>query len=182
MKFLRTPFLQNTCGRLFLLLQRFDFPKLSSNHSKPDSSDNDELFSKNRNMKIRSSPPEVLLWKGVLKICNIFTEEHPSWSVISINLVKQLYWNHTSVWVLSCKFAAYFQNTFLRTPLEGSFWKNVYFAFLFWLPYCFIIYSKFLISNSWYTLSENDGNIKSTCFSVFPILLIFFVLIAILFL
>ena len=25
---------------------------------------------------------------------------------------KQLYWNHTSAWVFSCKFAAYFQNTF----------------------------------------------------------------------
>ena len=25
---------------------------------------------------------------------------------------KQLCWNHTSVWVFSCKFAAYFQNTF----------------------------------------------------------------------
>ena len=24
----------------------------------------------------------------------------------------QLYWNHTSVWVFSCKFAAYFQNIF----------------------------------------------------------------------
>ena len=26
--------------------------------------------------------------------------------------VMQLYWNHTSAWVFSCKFAAYFQNTF----------------------------------------------------------------------
>ena len=25
---------------------------------------------------------------------------------------KQLYWNHTSAWALSFKFAAYFQNTF----------------------------------------------------------------------
>ena len=25
---------------------------------------------------------------------------------------KQRYWNHTSAWVFSCKFAAYFQNTF----------------------------------------------------------------------
>ena len=28
------------------------------------------------------------------------------------NVAKQLYWNHTSVLVFSCKFAAYFQNTF----------------------------------------------------------------------
>ena len=27
-------------------------------------------------------------------------------------VAKQLYWNHTSAWVFSCKFAAYFQNTF----------------------------------------------------------------------
>ena len=34
----------------------------------------------------------------------------------------QLYCNHTSTWVLSCKFAAYFQNIFfLRTPLKGCF-------------------------------------------------------------
>ena len=29
-----------------------------------------------------------------------------------IKVVKQLYWNHTSAWVFSCKLAAYFQNTF----------------------------------------------------------------------
>ena len=28
------------------------------------------------------------------------------------NVAKQLYWNHTSTWVFSCKFAAYFQNKF----------------------------------------------------------------------
>ena len=32
----------------------------------------------------------------------------------------------TSAWVFSCKFAAYFQNTFsLGTPLGGCFCKNV---------------------------------------------------------
>ena len=34
----------------------------------------------------RSSYPEVLLVKGVLKICNTFTGEHPCQSVISIKL------------------------------------------------------------------------------------------------
>ena len=34
----------------------------------------------------RSSPPELLLDKGVLKLCNMFTGEHPRWSVISIKL------------------------------------------------------------------------------------------------
>ena len=27
---------------------------------------------------------------------------------------SQFYWNHTSVWVFSCKFAVYFQNTFSK--------------------------------------------------------------------
>ena len=38
------------------------------------------------------------------------------------NVAKQLYWNHTSASVFSCKFAAYFQNTsFIRTPPEDCF-------------------------------------------------------------
>ena len=27
-------------------------------------------------------------------------------------IAKKLYWNHTSAWAFSCKFTAYFQNTF----------------------------------------------------------------------
>ena len=34
----------------------------------------------------RSSPPEVFLGKGVLKICSKFTGEHPCRSAISIKL------------------------------------------------------------------------------------------------
>ena len=34
-----------------------------------------------------SSPPEVFLGKSVLKICSKFTEEHPSRSVVSINML-----------------------------------------------------------------------------------------------
>ena len=59
-----------------------------------------------------SSHPEVFLRKSVLKICNKFTGEHPGRSVISIKLLLQLYWNHTSAWMFFCKFATYFQNTF----------------------------------------------------------------------
>ena len=29
-------------------------------------------------------------------------------------VAKQLYWNHTSAWVFSCKFAAHFQNIFSK--------------------------------------------------------------------
>ena len=39
----------------------------------------------------------------------------------------QLYRNRTSTWVFSCKFAAYFQNSFfIRVPLEGCFWIQVH--------------------------------------------------------
>ena len=55
----------------------------------------------------RSSHADVFLGKGFLKICSKFTGEHPCRSVISIKLLI-----HTSAWVFSCKFAAYFQNTF----------------------------------------------------------------------
>ena len=34
--------------------------------------------------------------------------------------ILQLYWNHTSAWVFSCKFAAYFQNTFSQEYLRVS--------------------------------------------------------------
>ena len=37
-------------------------------------------------IKDRSSPPEVFLQKGILKICIKFTGEHPCRSVISIKL------------------------------------------------------------------------------------------------
>ena len=74
---------------------------------------------------------EVFLDKGVQKICSKFTGEHPCRSPVSFatllkshfgmgcNFVEitlrhglQLYWNRTSACVFSCKFAAYFQNTF----------------------------------------------------------------------
>ena len=48
----------------------------------------------------------MFLEKGVLKIWRKFTGENPCRSAL------QLYLNHTSTWVLSCKFAVYFQNTF----------------------------------------------------------------------
>ena len=35
-------------------------------------------------------------------------------------LALQLYWNYASSWVFSCKFAAYFQNTFAEEHLRGT--------------------------------------------------------------
>ena len=39
-------------------------------------------------------------------------------------VTKQFYWNRTSAWVFSCKFAAqlFSEHFFLRTPLVGCFW------------------------------------------------------------
>ena len=59
----------------------------------------------------RSSPPEVFEGKGVRKIRSTFTGEHPCQNFNKVT--KQLYCNHTSTWVFPCKFAAYFDNTFL---------------------------------------------------------------------
>ena len=42
-------------------------------------------------------------------------------------VAKQLYWNRTSAWVFSCKFAAYFQNTFLFEHL----WRAASFQYFF---------------------------------------------------
>ena len=33
------------------------------------------------------------------------------------NFAMQLYWNHTSAWVISCKFVAFLQNTFSEENL-----------------------------------------------------------------
>ena len=62
----------------------------------------------------RSSHPEVFLVKVVQKICSKFTVEHPCQKIISIKLLQQRYWNHTSGWVLSCKFAAFFRTPFTK--------------------------------------------------------------------
>ena len=77
--------------------------------------------------QLRSSPPKLFLGKGVLKIRRNFTGEHPCRSVRehpcrSVVSVKQLYLNHSSAWVFSCKFFYIFpEDLFIRTPLEGCF-------------------------------------------------------------
>ena len=92
------------------------------------------IIKKMKNSIHRSSHPEVFLGKAVLKICSIFTGEHPRRSAILI----KLFCNFIEItWVLSCKFAAYFQNIFfqkhfwvaasefclkfLKTTLRGEF-------------------------------------------------------------
>ena len=55
----------------------------------------------------RSSLPQMFLWKGVLRM-----------SKCDFNKAAlRLYWNYNSAWVLSCKFAIYFQDTFSKEHL-----------------------------------------------------------------
>ena len=78
----------------------------------------------------RSSPLEVFLGKGALKIRSKFTGEHPCWSATKVAL--QLYWSSASAWVFSCKFAAYFQYNFSQERLwRAAFVINNCF-FIFW--------------------------------------------------
>ena len=35
-------------------------------------------------------------------------------------VAKQLYWDHTSAWVFSCKFTSYFQSTFFTEHLRAT--------------------------------------------------------------
>ena len=64
----------------------------------------------------RSSHLGVFLGKGVLRICSKFTgSTHAECDFNKVAL--QLYENRTSAWVFSCKFAAYFQNTFFLEHL-----------------------------------------------------------------
>ena len=74
------------------------------------------------NSIIRSSHLEVFLGKGVLKICNKFTGEHPCRSVISINLLCNLLKSHFGAGVLLQICCIFSERLFLITPLGGCFW------------------------------------------------------------
>ena len=72
--------------------------------------------------KFRSSPPEVFLRKVVLKICIEFAAGHSYRSAISIKLQSnfiEIALQH------GCSLVNFIfsEHLFLRTPLEGCFWK-----------------------------------------------------------
>ena len=64
-------------------------------------------------------------------------------------VAKQLYWNHTSAWVFSCKFSAYLRTPVLRTPLMDCFWSLLFLQQImkensitdFSICFCFVKYS-----------------------------------------
>ena len=70
----------------------------------------------------RNNLSEVFLGKGVLKICNKLTEEHPCRSVISIKLIC----NFIEIWFRQgCFHNTYSQNTFCKEHL----WRGYLYIF-----------------------------------------------------
>ena len=68
----------------------------------------------------RSSPPEVLLGKDILKKCRRFTGEHPCRSVISINLLCN--WMFILCMDVLLKICYIFsEHLFIRRPTKGCF-------------------------------------------------------------
>ena len=65
----------------------------------------------------RSSPPEVSLRKGVLKICSKFTGKQPCWSVISIKLLCLNF----SMGILLEICRIFSEHLFLRAREKGCF-------------------------------------------------------------
>ena len=76
----------------------------------------------------RSSHLEVLLEKSVLKVRSKFAEEDPSRSVIcqvAKHVKFQSNFIEIALQVFSCKFAAYFQNTFFWEHLWAATSRNI---------------------------------------------------------
>ena len=103
----------------------------------------------------KSSLPEVFLGKGVLKNMQQIYRRMPMSKCDFNKVANQLYWNRTSVWVFSCKFVAYFQNTF---SLE-HIWRaasvnanNIFYGSLseplFWKLFTFFLFFSNLFSLS----------------------------------
>ena len=73
----------------------------------------------------RSSPPEVFLWKDLLKICGIFTGEHP---YRNVNYHTKIALRHGCSPV---NLMDIFKTPFLKTPLEDYFWLTSIFIWNF---------------------------------------------------
>ena len=69
----------------------------------------------------RSSPPEVFLEKGCLKICSKFTGEHPCRIVISIELLCYFIQVALRHGCSHRNFCIFSEHIFLKTHIEGYF-------------------------------------------------------------
>ena len=109
-----------------------------------------------------SSPPEMFLGKAFLKKYSTFTGEHPCQSVILIKLlcsfIEIAFWQ---TWVFSCRFAAYFQNTFfLRTSMESYFW---YYLLHVFTNVSHVITDPFIIAANTSVIRQK-GESQNRCF------------------
>ena len=68
---------------------------------------------------LQTKPRKGVPVKVVLKICSMQQNYRRTFMPkCDFNkFAKQLHWNHTSAWVFSCKFAAYFHNNFSQEHL-----------------------------------------------------------------
>ena len=70
-------------------------------------------------LMVQKQPPRVVRKKRSSENMQQIYRRTPMLKCDFNKVAKQLYWNHTSTWVFSCKLAAYFQNTF---PRKTSGW------------------------------------------------------------
>ena len=77
---------------------------------------------------LRRNHREVLLGKGVLKICSKFTGEHPRWSAFSITTLFKSHFGISVLLQICCIFS---EHLLLGTPLGGCF--------------CFLYSLKFMV-------------------------------------
>ena len=70
-------------------------------------------------------------------------------------VVNQLYWNHTSAWVFSCKFAAYLQNSCFDEHLWGktsaSFYSTCLQNISIGIPVKFGLFSNIFLTRSMFS-------------------------------
>ena len=72
----------------------------------------------------------------------------PMWKSDFNKVALQIYWNHTSAWVSSCKLAAYFQNNFLKKHLWRDLSEYSIITFQGFLN-SFLYYYNTIIHESW---------------------------------
>ena len=83
-------------------------------------------------------------------------------------VAKQLYWIHTLAWMFSCKFAAYFQNTFLKNT-SGRLILNISFIKSF-IPVEYVCSFPYVINcifRNLKLLSYVGADSRSSCSEVF---------------
>ena len=105
-----------TCSCNFLSVLEVSFLKqlsdLNGNTCLEDCLFLTQRFIKMIKLILQKQPPRGVLWKRCSENMQKIYRRTPMSKYDFNKAALQLYWNYTSAWVFSCKFAAYFQNTF----------------------------------------------------------------------